>query len=149
MALSRKTFQLVGDLPFPFERVLLGLEIEAMGRDELRQPADPVEEAGRVAVDVDPDHGPPDGGLDGDQPELGGIELELRLGPRCSPQAAVEVVRPAVVHALEGPAVARLVDDDVRAVAADVDEAADLSVLARDQHHGHARHLAERLVARL
>src|SRR5207342_3115683 len=61
--------------------------------------------------------------------EARGVESGLTLRAGRSPQRSVQVVRPRVVRALERLAAAGALDDEVPAMAADVDQPAKRSIL--------------------
>ena len=126
-------FEVVVDDDFPVGGDLVGaahaaadaVEREAGGLDLLGQVAEDVGERLGVLVGVDEDEGSPAVDLDGEEGELAGVEVGLVFGGGGGAEGAVEVVRPGVVVALEGFAVAAGGEDELgAAMAADVGEAA-------------------------
>ena len=122
---------LADDLPV---RLVLGgralaererVEVEACGRDELRQLAEVLRERRCVGVRVDEDERTPGVDLHGQEPELRRVEAGLAVGARRRAERAVEAVRPRVVRALERLAPPRALATGA-AVAADVQERAQL-----------------------
>ena len=100
------------------------VEVEAGGRDELRQLSEVLGERRRVGVRVDEDERPPGVDLHGHEPELRLVEAGLALGARRRAERAVEAVGPGVVRALERLAPPLALADERAAVAADVQERA-------------------------
>ena len=80
---------------------------------------------------------PPGRDARGQEAEPGRVEARLAVAARDLAQRAVEVVRPRVVGALQRRARPLAVEDRVAAVAADVDERAQLAVAAADDHERH------------
>ena len=80
---------------------------------------------------------PPGVDLDPVERQLFDRQVGLALPAGDGSQAAVEAVRPGVVGALERPPVALAGHDLVAAVAADVHEAAQLTLLVPDDGHGY------------
>ena len=101
----------------------------------------------RVHVRVHEDE--PSERLHGDrhERELGRVEARLALGARRLAQAAVELVCPTVVLALERLAVPVLGRDREGTVAADVDESVQLAFQVSRQQHRDVRHPAHVVVA--
>ena len=127
------------DLPVGVDRPLvMGVEderreVEAAPRDDRRQFAERLDERRRGRIGVDEQERPPRVDRDGEQREVGSVEARFALRPWCLPQRAVEPVRPRVIRALQRLAAAAAARDRRRAMAADVDEAAeDALSIARD-----------------
>ena len=118
------------------------VEVEAGGRDELRQLSEVLCERRRVGVRVDEDERPPDVDLHGHEPELRLVEAELALGARCRAERAVEAVGPRVVGALERLAPPLALADDRAAMAADVQERAQRRFLVADDDDRDAARVA-------
>ncbi len=89
----------------------------------------------RVRIGVHEHERPPRLDRDGDERDRPAVEGVLLLRSRRAAERAVEVVRPRVVAALDRlPPVGGLAED-VAAVPAHVDEAAELAVLPADEEH--------------
>src|SRR6185503_16988174 len=100
--------------------------------DDLAQPRRNVAERfgqrRRILIRVDEDERPP--GVDRDRPEPERVEVEagLAVGARRGPEGTVEPIGPRVVRALQRLAAALTACQDMPAVAADVQEGAELPV---------------------
>ena len=135
------------DLPVRVDRPPRGgsgsasvVEVEAAARDDRRQLAERLRERRRVGIGVDEEERAPGVDRDGEQREVGRVEARLALRAGRLAQRAVELVRPRVVRALQRLAAAAAARDRVRAVAADVDEAAqDALAVAGDDDRDVAR----------
>ena len=117
--------------PFELERV----EVEPRLGDGRRNVAERVCERSRLQVGVHEHEGAPGVDLDPVERQLLDRQVGLTLPAGHGSQAAVEAVRPGVVGALERPPVALAGHDLVAAVAADVHEAAQLTLLVPDDRH--------------
>ncbi len=103
---------------------------------------------GADPIDVHPDRRPPYRRLHGDQAELRRGRGGLRLGAGTCWRRPVEVVRPAVVAALERAPATVLGHHGVSTMTADVDEAPDLVRRVAHDDERHAGHLERHAVAR-
>ena len=108
------------------------VELEPGRGDELRQLAERLGERRRLGIRVDEDERPPGVDRAGRRPSSAASKLGLAVGARRRAERAVELVRPGVVGALERLAPALALADERAAVAADVQERAQLGVLAAD-----------------
>ena len=106
-----------------------------------------VEQARRGDVGIDDDEAAPDVDGDGDEREVGALEVHLAGHARRVLELAVERVRPAVVAALQKLAATVLHRHRMRAVPADVDEAVELALGVARDHDGHAARAADHVVA--
>jgi hypothetical protein len=84
---------------------------------------------------------PPGVHLDRGEAELVGIEPGLVRGARGAAQPAVEPIGPGVVRALDRAAPLRLADQEGAAVAADVQERAQVAVAVERHDHRQAAHV--------
>ena len=115
------------------------VEVEPGGGDELRQLAERVGERRRLGIGVDEDERPPDVDRAGRRPSSARSKPASAVGARCRAERAVEPVRPGVVGALERLAPALALADERAAVAADVQERAQLRVLRRGRRRSGSR----------
>ena len=127
------------DLPVR-RRVVRHPPIEAEPRDidanlgyELRERAERLGERWRLEIGVHEHHGSPGVDLDRAQAELARVEVGLPIRSRRRPEAAVELVGPGVVGALQGSLVAGPETDARAPVTADVDESPQLIVVVADE----------------
>ena len=107
-------------------------QVEAGGREEVRQLAEVLRERWCVRVRVDEDERSPGIHLHGHEPELRLVEALLALGARRRAERAVEAVGPRVIRALERLAPPLALADERAAVAADVQERAHRPFLVAD-----------------
>src|SRR6188472_2644291 len=133
------------DEVLPVARVLLGLgprveaeraHVDAVGGEKVGKLAEVVCERRGLRIRVDEDERPPRVDRHTDETEAGHVEPELAIRAGRASQRAVEAVGPRVVRALDRLAARVAVAEDVPAVAADVDEAAELVVPAAREQDG-------------
>ena len=105
-------------------------DVDAVGGEELGQLAEVVGERRRVGSGLTKTNGPHVSTDDRGEAEAGRVEPRLAIRARRASQRTVEAVGPGVVGALDRLAARVAVAEDVAAVAADVDEAAELAVPA-------------------
>ncbi len=122
------------DLPVVPDAEAEAVDVEAARGNVAGQRAERVGQRAGVRVGVDEDERPPGLGRDREHGEALLVEVGLALRARRLAEGAVEVVRPRVVRALERLAVPVALRDQVPAVAADVDEAAQDALVVADDH---------------
>jgi hypothetical protein len=122
------------DLPVGGDRIRAalaedeGVDVDPAAVQQLGHAPEGLFERSRLRVRVHEDKRPPLRHGGGHEAEPVSVERALSLGARRRSQAAVQVVRPGVVRALQRLPLASLGDDHGAAVAADVDERAQRSV---------------------
>ncbi len=126
----------------------MGAEIDAAPGDDVEHRPVAVLCRGRVRIEIDEHERPERLDPDGQQRKI--LQPEVRLGARSrrAAQPARQVVGPSVIAALHQRGVAAALHDQVAAMAADIDEACQSSVVAHD-HHRHAAGVARDVVADL